>query len=162
MESSLAKRWPSYAEVEASNPRSLVPIRGFTYSTDLCLGSGSFGKVLLGWTVSGNVPLPPLPLLPLSLSLQDEDKTEVAVKMIEKTFLKKDPKLKENLEREIEILKLMADCEYVVKMLNVQVCVCAYVQCVYVCTRVCMCVCVCVRAHVCACTDKEKTSTSNE
>lgn len=47
--------------------------------------------------------------------------TEVAVKVVRKEFFKQDPKVKENLEREIRILKLLRGCEYVVQVLHVQV-----------------------------------------
>lgn len=52
MSGSLAKKLPSLAEVKASNPNSLIELKGFTYSTadDNCLGTGSYGKVYLGWT----------------------------------------------------------------------------------------------------------------
>ena len=43
------------------------------------------------------------------------------MKMIDKSYVRKDPKIKENLQREIKILKLMAGCEYVVKMIDAQV-----------------------------------------
>ena len=47
--------------------------------------------------------------------------TEVAVKVVRKDYFKQDPKVRENLEREIRILKLLRGCEYVVKILHVQV-----------------------------------------
>lgn len=43
------------------------------------------------------------------------------MKVIEKSLLKKEPKLKENLDREIDILKLMTHCDYVVTILDYQV-----------------------------------------
>lgn len=60
--------------------------------------------------------LPPLPL-------SQDGKNEVAVKVIQKSFMKKEPKLKENLYRETQILRLIAetDCDYVVKLLGYQV-----------------------------------------
>ena len=56
----------------------------------------------------------------LCLSLQDGS-SQVAVKVIEKALLKQEPKQKENLEREINIMKLLANCEFVVKILDAQV-----------------------------------------
>ena len=43
------------------------------------------------------------------------------MKVIDRSYLKKDPKIKENLEREISILKLMKECDYVVKIMDAQV-----------------------------------------
>ncbi len=42
------------------------------------------------------------------------------MKVIDKNFLKQDRKVKENLDREISILKLMerSGCDYVVKMMD--------------------------------------------
>lgn len=103
MSETLAKRFPTLKEVKDRNPNSLVTqLSGFVYSNDssCSLGSGSFGKVVLGWTKDG--------------------KREVAVKVVERSFLNKDRKLKENLEREISILKLMTDCDYVVKIIEAQ------------------------------------------
>ena len=47
--------------------------------------------------------------------------TEVAVKVIDRISLKKEKKLKENLEREIYILKLMKECDYIVKIMDARV-----------------------------------------
>lgn len=57
---------------------------------------------------------------PDSIALQD-GKDEVAVKVIDRNCLKQDPKLKENLEREIKILKLLRGHEYVVQILDAKV-----------------------------------------
>ena len=46
---------------------------------------------------------------------------EVAVKVVRKEFFKQDPKVRENLDREIRILKLLRGCEYVVHLHHVQV-----------------------------------------
>ena len=46
---------------------------------------------------------------------------EVAVKVIDRISLKKEKKLKENLEREISILKLMKECDYIVKIMDARV-----------------------------------------
>ena len=46
---------------------------------------------------------------------------EVAVKVVKKEFFKQDPKVRENLEREIRIMKLLRGCDYVVRLLHVQV-----------------------------------------
>jgi len=48
---------------------------------------------------------------------------EVAVKVVRKEFFKQDPKVKENLDREIRILKLLRGCDYVVQLYHVQVCI---------------------------------------
>lgn len=45
----------------------------------------------------------------------------MAVKVVRKEFFKQDPKVRENLEREIRILKLLRGCEYVVQLFHVQV-----------------------------------------
>ena len=47
--------------------------------------------------------------------------TEVAVKVVRREFFKQDPKVRENLDREIRILKLLRGCEYVVQLYHVQV-----------------------------------------
>jgi len=44
----------------------------------------------------------------------------VAVKVVRKEFFKQDPKVRENLDREIRILKLLRGCEYVVHLHHVQ------------------------------------------
>ena len=41
--------------------------------------------------------------------------------MVRKEYFKQDPKVRENLEREIRILKLLRGYEYVVQILHVQV-----------------------------------------
>ena len=46
---------------------------------------------------------------------------EVAVKVVSKAFFKQDPKVRENLDREIRILKILRGCEYVVHLFHVQV-----------------------------------------
>ena len=46
---------------------------------------------------------------------------EVAVKVVRREFFKQDPKVRENLDREIRILKLLRGCEYVVQLYHVQV-----------------------------------------
>ena len=43
------------------------------------------------------------------------------MKVVRKEYFKQDPKVRENLEREIRILKLLRGCEYVVQILHVQV-----------------------------------------
>ena len=43
------------------------------------------------------------------------------MKAVSKSFFKQDPKVKENLEREIRIMKLLKNCEYVVRLEHVQV-----------------------------------------
>lgn len=53
--------------------------------------------------------------------VEQDGSTEVAVKVVRKEFFKQDPKVRENLEREIRILKLLRGCEYVVQILHVQV-----------------------------------------
>jgi hypothetical protein len=52
MSVSLAGKYRSLAEVRADSHSAayLNNLKGFVYSSDICLGSGSFGKVLLGWT----------------------------------------------------------------------------------------------------------------
>ena len=45
----------------------------------------------------------------------------MAVKAVSKSYFKQDPKVKENLEREIRIMKLLRNCEYVVHLDHVQV-----------------------------------------
>ena len=47
--------------------------------------------------------------------------TEVAVKVVRREFFKQDPKVRENLDREIRILKLLRGCEYVVQLYHKQV-----------------------------------------
>ena len=41
--------------------------------------------------------------------------------MVRREFFKQDPKVRENLDREIRILKLLRGCEYVVQLYHVQV-----------------------------------------
>lgn len=43
------------------------------------------------------------------------------MKVVRKEFFKQDPKVRENLEREIRILKLLRGCECVVHLFHVQV-----------------------------------------
>ncbi len=43
------------------------------------------------------------------------------MKVVRKEFFKQDPKVRENLEREIRIMKLLRGCEYVVHLFHVQV-----------------------------------------
>lgn len=43
------------------------------------------------------------------------------MKVVPKHFFKQDPKVKENLEREIRILKVLKNCEYVVHLYHVEV-----------------------------------------
>ena len=43
------------------------------------------------------------------------------MKAVSKSYFKQDPKVRENLEREIRIMKLLKNCEYVVRLLHVQV-----------------------------------------
>lgn len=57
----------------------------------------------------------------LEILYAKDGSTEVAVKVVRKDYFKQDPKVRENLEREIRILKLLRGCEYVVKILHVQV-----------------------------------------
>ena len=45
----------------------------------------------------------------------------MAVKVVRREFFKQDPKVRENLDREIRILKLLRGCEYVVQLYHVQV-----------------------------------------
>ena len=45
----------------------------------------------------------------------------MAVKAVSKSYFKQDPKVRENLEREIRIMKLLRNCEYVVQLNHVQV-----------------------------------------
>ena len=45
----------------------------------------------------------------------------MAVKAVSKSYFKQDPKVRENLEREIRIMKLLRNCEYVVRLTHVQV-----------------------------------------
>ena len=59
-------------------------------------------------------------MLVRSLPLQD-GKEEVAVKAVSKSYFKQDPKVRENLEREIRIMKLLKTCDYVVRLCHVQV-----------------------------------------
>ena len=59
------------------------------------------------------------------------------MKVVRKEFFKQDPKVRENLEREIRILKLLRGCEYVVHLYHVQVgcdhtCRCVVVYCLLV------------------------------
>ena len=50
-----------------------------------------------------------------------DGKEEVAVKAVSKAYFKQDPKVRENLEREIRIMKHLRNCEYVVHLNHVQV-----------------------------------------
>ena len=43
------------------------------------------------------------------------------MKVVRKEYFKQDPKVRENLEREIRILKLLRACESVVQLYHVQV-----------------------------------------
>jgi len=45
----------------------------------------------------------------------------VAIKTVKKEFIDQDPKVKENLDREIEIMKALSDCQYAVRLHNVMV-----------------------------------------
>lgn len=47
--------------------------------------------------------------------------TEVAVKVVRKDLFRQDPKAEQNLMREIDILKKLRQCEYVVHLHHVQV-----------------------------------------
>ena len=60
-------------------------------------------------------------LVAVSLAWPQDGRQEVAVKAVSKSFFKQDPKVKENLEREIRIMKLLKNCEYVVRLEHVQV-----------------------------------------
>ena len=43
------------------------------------------------------------------------------MKAVSKSYFKQDPKVRENLEREIRIMKLLKNCEFVVRLNHVQV-----------------------------------------
>ena len=55
------------------------------------------------------------------LSPLQDGKEEVAVKTVSKSYFRQDPKVRENLEREVRIMKLLRNCEYVVRLRHVQV-----------------------------------------
>lgn len=63
----------------------------------------------------------PDPLSPHTHTHTQAGTEEVAVKVVRKEFFKQDPKVRENLDREIRILKLLRGCEYVVHLHHVQV-----------------------------------------
>ena len=45
----------------------------------------------------------------------------MAIKTVKKEFIDQDPKVKENLEREINIMKALSTCQYAVRLHNVMV-----------------------------------------
>ena len=55
------------------------------------------------------------------ISVLQDGTQEVAVKVVRKEFFKQDPKVRENLDREIRILTLLRGCEYVVHLHHKQV-----------------------------------------
>ena len=62
-----------------------------------------------------------LKFVSLSLSLSSQKSVEVAVKVVRKDLFRQDPKAEQNLMREIDILKKLRQCEYVVHLYHVQV-----------------------------------------
>lgn len=53
------------------------------------------------------------------------------MKAVSKSYFKQDPKVRENLEREIRIMKLLKNCEFVVRLNHVQVRLLAVWRCVH-------------------------------
>ena len=45
----------------------------------------------------------------------------MAIKTVKKEFIDQDPKVKENLDREIAIMKALSSCQYAVRLHNVMV-----------------------------------------
>lgn len=50
------------------------------------------------------------------------------MKAVSKSYFKQDPKVRENLEREIRIMKLLKNCEFVVRLNHVQVRLLAHLE----------------------------------
>lgn len=67
------------------------------------IGKGSFGEVFKGWEERPGCHV----------------STDVAIKMIKKEYIDQDPKVQENLQREIDIMKMLSDCTYSVRLHNV-------------------------------------------
>lgn len=121
---------PKLADLKKICPQDLAHCEGYVWHLGSRIGKGSFGEVYLGWnTVSWGSPafvndnplsLFPSPLPPNTHTLQDGTR-EVAVKVVRKEFFKQDPKVRENLDREIRILTLLRGCEYVVHLYHKQV-----------------------------------------
>jgi serine/threonine protein kinase len=97
----MARKRPTLQEVQRLYPSDMARCAGYTWHLGTRIGKGSFGEVYMGWSQDG--------------------RQEVAVKAVSKSFFKQDPKVKENLEREIRIMKLLKNCEYVVRLEHVQV-----------------------------------------
>ncbi|XP_065893647.1 uncharacterized protein [Dysidea avara] len=66
------------------------------------IGKGSFGEVYHGWEEAPG-----------------QGALEVAIKTVKKEFIDQDPKVKENLDREIAIMKALSSCQYAVRLHNV-------------------------------------------
>ena len=96
----MSRKRPTLQDVQRLYPSDMSRCSGYTWHLGTRIGKGSFGEVYLGWTVDG--------------------KEEVAVKAVSKSYFKQDPKVRENLEREIRIMKLLKNCEYVVHLNHVQ------------------------------------------
>ena len=96
----MSRKRPTLQDVQRLYPSDMFRCSGYTWHLGTRIGKGSFGEVYLGWTVDG--------------------KEEVAVKAVSKSYFKQDPKVRENLEREIRIMKLLKNCEYVVHLNHVQ------------------------------------------
>ena len=129
---------PKLADLKKICPQDLAHCDGYVWHLGSRIGKGSFGEVYLGWntvkppSMSQRVRLlgtlsRPRPH-PLSRHTHTHTHThtqagteEVAVKVVRKEFFKQDPKVRENLDREIRILKLLRGCEYVVHLHHVQV-----------------------------------------
>eukprot|EP00731_Ephydatia_muelleri_P023553 Em0015g1136a len=87
-------------DLKRQAPGDLAHCTGYVWHLKSRIGKGSFGEVFRGWSQDG--------------------KLDVAVKVVQKHFFKQDPKVKENLEREIRILKVLKNCEYVVHLYHVE------------------------------------------
>ena len=96
----MSRKRPTLQDVQRLYPSDMSRCSGYTWHLGTRIGKGSFGEVYLGWTVGG--------------------KEEVAVKAVSKSYFKQDPKVRENLERKIRIMKLLKNCEYVVHLNHVQ------------------------------------------
>lgn len=90
---------------------------GYAWDLKSLLGKGSYGNVYKGW--SNGVSRSTGHQDKLYLSLQN--KFEVAVKVVRKDLFRQDPKAEQNLKREIDILKKLRACEYVVHLYHVEV-----------------------------------------
>ncbi|XP_003387126.1 PREDICTED: inhibitor of nuclear factor kappa-B kinase subunit beta-like [Amphimedon queenslandica] len=83
-----------------SSGGSVAHCDGYAWDLKSLLGKGSYGNVYKGWN--------------------SQKTAEVAVKVVRKDLFRQDPKAEQNLMREIDVLKKLRQCEYVVHLYHVQ------------------------------------------